>query len=190
LNGNRLIEITDLIIKEEFMHSNLGKKIVLHRIAFPDLNEREADEFTIVEIVELKDIPDAWREGEIHKDGGWKAKDKDGRFFVCNWGTFPSDSMSPTWSWFEIDENGEYIKQWYDITQGLYGAPGLPPALKDNGVVDYCPKHKIIHEINTGGFLGDGGPDCFQCWLDYKYPEKRKDKEPWKETKGPWQGWK
>lgn len=167
--------------------SQIGRKLVLHSVPFPDLEKKETDRFVIIEIIETKDVPDMWC-NKTHKNHGWKAKSEDGRYFFCNWSSFPSDSMTPAWIWYEANENHKGFKgEWYDITM-VRNAPGLPPELKDNDVVGYCEKHRKIYEIDGYLFPEEDAPNCFDCYLDWKYPEKR-EKMVHGIKEGPWKGW-
>lgn len=170
------------------MKSRVGEKLVLHKVLFPDITN-EKDEFVIVEIIEVKDIRDAWSD-KIHKNAGLKAKSEDGRFFFCNWGNFPSDSASPYWMWFEADEDyTKFIREWADITQGLYNIPKMPSTLEGNGIVEYCAKHRTIYMKDFEVLGNSEGPSCFYCWLEWRYPENGDKLVHEKLPGGYWKGW-
>lgn len=138
---------------------NIGDHILLHNIAFPQnsLKEDEPDRFVLVEVIESRDVP-----GMFGKDTykGYRARGEDGRFYLCNWTSFPDDSATPTWMWFrEMPESEMHdaIKQddaaWYDVTQGLPFITFKPVWLdRYSEYVHWCPKHA---RLNYG--------ECFNC---------------------------
>lgn len=131
--------------------TNLGRKLILHKIDFPDLRN-DPDKFVVIEIIKVREVPDIWRPNTFHE--GWLAEDINNKrnLFTCNWDSFPSDSTTPTWMWYKIEPEPVGIKDldWYDVTQGLYLPPGLgKPVWIDEldgaeEIVGYCEIHNCL----------------------------------------------
>jgi len=161
----------------------IGRKVVLHKHAFPDLLHDTPDEFVTVTTTEKELFPNMWGEGT---GWGYKGVGDDGRTYTTCWGSYPDDSMTPYWSWFCEGA----AESWYDITY-VRNACGLPPTLRDSEVVGYCPMHKRIFNKESGK------GECFDCYMDRKYPnrealKKRKQQEALEKaglTKAKWNGW-
>lgn len=117
---------------------NIGEKIVLHSVAFPHLTS-DQDEFLLVEVVEIKDVPGHY--GTPGK-GQRAVEKKTGREFFCNWERFDDLSMSPYWSWWE--PKGQ--RSWYDVTLGQISVPKKPLWLKGKfaQIVGWCKDHKLL----------------------------------------------
>jgi hypothetical protein len=158
------------------MSTNLNRKLVLHKVPFPSQSE-EKDEFVVITIVEVKQVPNTWSKGT---NEGWRATDKNGKEYFCNWESFPDDSSSPSWSWNSRNEQGKF-EEWFDVLQGLRDyVEYCPVFLNDpeiSKIIDWCPDHLCLFDKNsTNG--------CFKCFLEKQYGKKEKPN-----IKKFWNGW-
>lgn len=147
----------------------VGTQLLLHTVSFPHM-DTEKDEFIGIKIIELKkDVPDMWREKKFHI--GYKAEGENDHIYTCNWSSFPSDSLTPTWQWYDITEK----RLVYDIMIGLTGPIEFKPIFIDKyDFINWCPEHRKIFYKDRG--IGDG---CFDCYIDKKYPDREKPKKYW-----------
>ena len=155
----------------------VGDKYVLHSNAFPWM-DKEPDEFKIVTVVEVRnDVKDMWT-GE-RKHTGLRAKDEDGVEYFCNWESFPSDSMTPQWSWM----CKEPLSEWYDlvyVTRMGQHPTKVPKIVAKQDFIKFCPEHKDFYYVrNETG--------CFDCYMEKKYGKK---KQVIKNTPSPWGTWR
>jgi hypothetical protein len=138
-----------------------GTKLLLHRIAFPDKHPNEIDQFVAIEIIEVvKNVPDMWTGEEKHE--GYVALGSDGEKYLCNPHSFPSDSITPNWTWNRENETDVELMEWYDVT---YVWPVIrKPSFLNNeefNFVEYCFSHgKLFYRIESG---------CFSCHLEQAY---------------------
>ena len=96
--------------------SRIGKKYILWRVeyrldAYRDHLERAHEGFVVLEeipvtVIELKEVRGMWSNDTYT---GYKAVSEDGEEFTCNWGSFPDDSMTPTFYW---DGRKDYRGTW------------------------------------------------------------------------------
>lgn len=151
-------------------YSQIGRKVVLwdeqyRKNAYIDQLGISHNAFVVlrefvVRIIEEREVKNVWGSG---MSTGWKAITEDGRVFTCNWNSFPDDSMTPTYYWDAINEDG-YIWNPVDAVQACSIMPHVDE--KGNRAIPIgsttCQKHNILHLDNE------------QCWkCDY---EKMKDK--------------
>lgn len=166
------------------MSSNIGRKIILHKIPFPE-NSKEKDEFVLVSIDKIKEVPCLYNRKEYQE--GWRAVDASGNHYYCNWQYFPDDSMTPTWSW-----QNEQGQAWYDVTQGLSRIPFHPVFVEQfSDIIHYCPEHQRLDYINNFqndawiNFAKNQGRSlknpCFDCLIGL---------EPVGKKEGNWNGWR
>ena len=154
--------------KHEDENSVIGRKLLLHKIAFPEFSDKE-DEFVAVTIIEVRPVPNIYGNGFAI---GWKAQGEDGRFYFCNWERFPDDSTSPTWMWnLETynKETGDYV--WYDVCQGIIPLIEKPIFVDKYDFIDYCEKHHELYYTDNG---------CFRCEYKIDSPQTNVAKQNWK----------
>ena len=155
---------------------NVNDKYVLHNVAFPWIHSDKIDKIVIVEVVEVKtDVADMWTGEKIHT--GLKAKDENGTEYFCNWDSFPSDSMTPYWSWYCPEPS----ETWYDITyvtgQG-HKPEKVPEIIANQDFIKYCTIHEDFYYTRNG-------TGCFDCYMENKYGKKLnavntvKNNSPW-----------
>ena len=146
----------------------LGKKLVLHTVSFPEMEKEEEDQFFEVEIVEAKLVNNTWGAGESF---GYRAIDKEGKEFFCNWNCFPDDSMTPMWSW------DDRKKMFYDITY-IRNCPKKPKFIDQFESIEWCEIHKRIYVV-------DKRFGCFDCFTEEQHPEVKQKRE----AEQTWKGW-
>lgn len=143
-----------------------GDEFVLHKVPFPYQCD-DKDEFVIVRITESQPVKGTWG-GETHS--GYKGvsfwssnKEYGNHYFTCNWKSFPDDSMSPMWTWYditryeEVKDGGKVDYDWYDITQGLHDfIPGKPKCLDWFKDLKFCKPHNRL-------YIDDDGTGCISC---------------------------
>ena len=159
---------------DDHRYSRMGEEFVLHKVPFPYQSEDE-DKFVIVKVIEERDVRGTWGGGQYtgHKaEATWSShKEYPGHIFICNWETFPDDSMSPMWTWYDrtrYDEprnEGQVDFDWYDITQGLHDIiPDIPKCLRWYEKLKICFDHNHL-------YLDE---ECFSCKYGLKhFPRKR-----------------
>lgn len=165
--------------------SNLGRKLVLHKVPFPSKENEEEDTFVLVTIVETKQVPGCWGRDKMHE--GWRAEDESGLSYYVNWTTFDDASMTPAWSWHTQDKYGN-PESWYDITQGLLEPIPFRPRFMERfkDVLHYCEKHRRLDYFERGPAYGrfakeegfSDPPACFDCLL--KRPPVESPPRGWK----------
>jgi hypothetical protein len=116
-------------------------------------------EVTISEI--RQDVPGMFGNG-THT--GYKATDKKGNVYSLNWNSFPDDSMTPNWMWFDS------VKAWFDPTVAYYTTT-YPSSLvyklvsKYPKSLGYCEGHNELYHAKDG---------CWKCNFGYKEPKPKK----------------
>ena len=162
------------------MSTNKGRKLLLHKRAFPDM-EGPPDEFRAIEIVEVKSVKGDYSDN-IHE--GWRAIDKDGNHYTVNWLVFDELSSTPTWMWF-CEETTE---PWYDVTQGMFAPVDFKPIWLDEykDIVHWCKPHCRLSNAthvfeHTEDSVTRASP-CFQCAFGMPPSEP--------ESSQKWNGWK
>jgi hypothetical protein len=93
----------------------IGKKFVLWRTEFRGNGYKDQlgishKAYVVLEqipvtITEVKKVPDMWSDKQYE---GWKAVSETGEEFTCNWNSFPSDSMTPTYFWKLVKTHGVF----------------------------------------------------------------------------------
>jgi hypothetical protein len=112
--------------------------------------EDAPDRFVLVTIIEERPVRGMFGPGNYF---GYRAKGDDGRFYTCNWGSFPDDSTTPTWMWYRdmpAEEINEAVKNedacWYDVTQGMPYIKTRPIWLERyTPFITYCPLHQRLY---------------------------------------------
>lgn len=148
----------------------VGDKYVLHSNSFPWMS-KELDEFAIVTVVEVKtNVRDMWTGKCEHT--GLRAQAASGVEYFCNWDSFPSDSMSPYWSWI----SKEPLREWYDlvfVTQLGYHPEKVPEIVAAQDFIKFCPIHRDFYYVRR-----DEG--CWQCYMEREHGKKRRvNPSPW-----------
>jgi len=167
--------------------SNVGRKLLLHTNSSPQHATKEPDTFIAIEIIEERPVPGAWSGKSDTHTTGWKARGDDGHFWYVNWDHFDDLSMTPAWRWHSPEQD----KSAYDIEQGLYvEIPQRPKFLDKYEFMGYCEDHKKLYNKSSDHIEGM----CFDCWLDKKFPEKRKAERAERDRERalapkPWNGW-
>ena len=160
------------------MPNQTGRKIILHKHAFPAEENNTPDVFVVVTIVEVKKVHGDY---DVDKEyDGYRAVDMDGNNYYCNWEYFPNTSTTPTWSWHRplngTYEETNHFESWYDVTQNILEPIMHRPKFVDQfpGIVHYCEKHKRITQIE------DYFSKCFYCEIG---------DPPYENTNKKWNGW-
>lgn len=138
----------------------IGDTLVLSDTNF--YKEGKDINFVEVTVSEIRtDVPGMWGAG-VHN--GYKATDKKGNVYSLNWSSFPDDSMTPHWMWFDS------VTAWFDPTAAYYTTP-YPSALVNKLIakypksLGYCKKHNELYRAQDG---------CWKCKMGYKEPKPEK----------------
>lgn len=151
--------------------SNLNREILLWRTTFSlyaykdqlDISHEGyiVEEEIRVKIVELKQVPNMWGPGT---NEGWRAVDKDGKSYFCNWHSYPDEAMTPTYYWTMEDEYPNLVDAEQAIGMRIYvnkdGSKAIPKDFK------YCDLHNIWYDSVRNG-------KCWKC----EYFELKNKKE-------------